>query len=220
MNLKTLFLFLGLFIVAIILLKLQVTPKSYTPSPQDPSTSAPVTSPAQKPQRQNEEASTSLQKPKAETASSRTSSAIRNWLEEHAPSMNSFSEDDQKTLARKIQELGPEDLEHLRQISLSGTASAHVRVLAVYLMGESQKGWTALSEFLSSKIDLKEDAPAHSVNETANGREKALRVMAIEQLIENSKSPQEARQKLSILIPKIIDPWLADFAKRRLAEIP
>lgn len=132
--------------------------------------------------------------------------------------MSTFSKSDQRELKEKVQKLTPEDLKSLSRISLSNTAPANARVLAVYMMGESDHGLAALTEFLSAKINLQENSPAHSVNEAANGREKALRIMAIEHIIENSPNASEAKKRLSDLIPKISDPWLRDFTERRLSE--
>ncbi len=144
---------------------------------------------------------------------------LHNWLDERSNSFSSFSEADQKQLKEKLAELEPADLDELKEISGSAQIPINKRILSLYMLGESTAGEMALKEFLADEIDLVENAKPHSMDESKNGREKALRVMAIEQLIERASSPEEAKAKLDQIIPTIKDPWLRSYALRKSKEI-
>lgn len=219
MNLKTLLFFLAILIIGITLLKLNTTgPELSEKSPdQKPTLKTQIPSP-QKLSPDSAQADRTTKK--EEEIHPSASASLRNWLDQNANSMTSFSESDRVKLEQQVQKLSHEDFKSLRIFALSINAPANVRVLSVYLLGESARGVNELKKFLSEDVNIIENAPAHSVDETANGREKALRVMAIEQLIKNSPTPQMAYQRLAGMIPEISDPWLKSFAQRRLADIP
>gem|GEM_PF-6747342 len=144
---------------------------------------------------------------------------LHHWMQENAPSMDSFSLEDQRKLDAFVQSLGPDNMEQLRQMALSLKLASAQRILSVFLLGQSSFGEKALQDFLTQEVPLKRNAPAHSVEETANGREKALRAMALEEWLKKAPSQEEAKKRLAALIPTLKDPWLKDFAQRKLQSL-
>lgn len=143
---------------------------------------------------------------------------LHRWLNKNSQYMSSFSDRDEVRLQKFISEITPSEINELHRISLSQSEPANKRILSLYMMGLTQHAVQGLNEFLTSDFKLEENAPAHSLEETRNGREKALRVMAIEQLISTAATPDEARQRLQELIPRLKNPWLKSFAERKLAS--
>jgi len=141
------------------------------------------------------------------------------WLEERGTNMSSFSKSDSAELDQKISNLEPEDLADLKSIALDTKKAANIRLLSLYMLGKASQELTAINDFLQSKIPIHPQAPAHSVEELENNREKALRVMAFEQKVEAAKTSAKAKKELAELILTIQDAWLRSYAERRFAEL-
>jgi|FLYM01.1.fsa_nt_gi cytoskeletal protein RodZ len=149
-----------------------------------------------------------------------TPKELHQWLDKNSQTMSSFSATDQNELQEFTSKLKSGDFFELSKIAKDPKQSANKRTLAIYMMGSTEAGALAVSDFLKSDFSLQENAQAHSLDEVSNGREKALRVMSIEQLIASAKSPDDARQKLNKLIPTLENPWLKGFTERKRDELP
>ena len=146
-------------------------------------------------------------------------SKVMSWLEERGANMSSFSKSDSIELDQKISNLEPEDLAELKSIALDTKRAANIRLLSLYMLGKASQGVTAINDFLQANIPIHPQAPAHSVEELENNREKSLRVMAFEQKVEAAKKSAKAKKELAELISTIQDVWLRSYAERRFAEL-
>jgi len=116
--------------------------------------------------------------------------------------------------------LKPEDFEFFKSVALTLKLPAQKRILATYIMIiGGNDSLEDIGEFIQAPLDAPPNPAPHSVDETTAGREKAMRVMAIDALADRAKSDPSAKTALAKMIPDIQDPWVKSYAEKKLKEL-
>lgn len=145
---------------------------------------------------------------------------LNQWLDEHSLSMSSFSPKDQDQLENFVARLKPSDYAIFKTVSLSTKQPIQKRILATYvlILGENQSS-KEISEFIKAPLEAPPNPAPHSIDESTAGREKAIRVMAIDALALRAKANPAAKEELKQMIPDIKDSWVRSYAEKKLREL-
>ncbi len=145
------------------------------------------------------------------------------WLKTEASSLDRSdrANSDKDTLLRQqALQFTPENINYLRATATNKLASANEKIVAAYLLtlagGSSQQ---ALQEIAQTPFSLASPQPAHSIGETTLMQEKAIRVVAIDELFIRYENDAISHQELATALQKIPDPSLRQYALKRLAEL-
>lgn len=142
---------------------------------------------------------------------------LEDWLSNNANSMNSFSPQGEEQMQSFVATLDDSDFARLQKTALNLKVPANKRILSTYLLTLADtRALKSLGEFISAPLEGNPQPEPHTMDEAALGREKAMRVMAIDHLLEKGKTDPSALQALKDLIPTIKDPWVRSYAERRL----
>lgn len=156
------------------------------------------------------------------------STELRNWVGREAKAMNSFNAEEEalKDHYQKIGEnLSPEQFKLLSDVILNRKAILNERILSAYLIGYA--GYSSIEDLarvISAEIKVDGAPVAHSLAETQMVQERAMRVLAINRLVDLAKGPDKnaannAKDQLTKLIPTIKDATLRNYAQSKLTEI-
>lgn len=122
----------------------------------------------------------------------------------------------------KASTMGPTEIAYAKQLVLATAAPANERILAAYLLTEAkQKSWSALQDIILSQVpQMPAGTDPHSVAETKNMQEKALRIMAVDGLAEQAIKDGAARELLSKLASEATDSVLREYILDKIQDLP
>lgn len=148
---------------------------------------------------------------------------FQKWLVQEAKDVDQPKIDSAKKkreLAKVIAELTPNKARQLLQTVQSGTASAGEKILSAYILVEGgEKTQAELSDLLASPMPARGEVKPHSEAEAKTAQDRSLRIMALDGLATRAKTDVSAREALAQSISSIQDPYVKDYAQKRLNEI-
>ena len=121
-------------------------------------------------------------------------------------------------LKARAQKLTPAEIQFLQKKAVDTKATAKERISAAYLLTLSNSS-DSLVQLSQAALSLPFPQEVHSIGETLLGQEKAIRVMAIDELFNRAKTDAALRKQLPEIINKISDPALKQYALRRYQEL-
>lgn len=127
-------------------------------------------------------------------------------------------EEKEAVLRDRASRLSSEELSYLRTQATNSTATAKERIAATYLisLGPSIESIIAIAK---TPLSLPNPQPVHSIGESLLMQEKAIRVMAIDELFNRALSNSTLRREILQLINQIQDPGLKQYALKRYQEL-
>ncbi len=145
------------------------------------------------------------------------------WLKTEASSLDRSDRrnaDKDTLLRQQALQFTPENINYLRATATNKLAPANEKIVAAYLLTlASSNSQQALQEIAQTPFSLSNPQPAHSIGETTLMQEKAIRVVAIDELFIRHENDAISRQELATALQKIPDPSLRQYALKRLAEL-
>lgn len=146
---------------------------------------------------------------------------FRAWREKEAASLDSIKVEErahQQNIEATVKSFTPVEWEEVLRSLLDLEGAANERILSAYLLGLGGFDFIeGVEKILDQRLPEGPTQP-HSVEETRNMREKSLRVLVIEELIQQAKKDPSKRELLAQTIRRIDDPYLRDLANRRMKE--
>ncbi|ODS51066.1 MAG: hypothetical protein ABS42_00395 [Bdellovibrio sp. SCN 50-8] len=126
------------------------------------------------------------------------------------------------SLNDRIKKLTKTEWKEIARSVLDVKGAANERVLSAYLMGQgalnSAQSEELLKEVLSKPLPNPGPHSPHSVEETEAMKEKSLRLLVIDELIQQARQDSRKRDQLIKAVDAITDPELRSLALRRLRE--
>lgn len=160
----------------------------------------------------------------AETSiAAKTPEQFASWLKNEASSVDHSdprNSEKEVVLRQQVLQFTPENIRYLRFTATNAKAPANEKIVATYLLTiGSSNSLQALEEIAQSPFSLISPQPAHSIGEATLMQEKAIRVVAIDELFIRLENDAITRQEFEGVIQKIPDPSLRQYAIKRLAEL-
>lgn len=147
---------------------------------------------------------------------------FREWIRAEAKKLNSTNLDGEKEEQRLSEFLAHIDRQKSRlllQVAQSGS-SAGERILSTYLLVKGgPRTRSELQQLITSPLPDRGPVEPHTLEETLGIREKSLRIMAVDGLVSQAAKDPNARNVLAKAVEDIQDPYIKDYARRRLAEL-
>lgn len=150
-----------------------------------------------------------------------TTANFPTWFSEEAKNLEANTKDPaekEALLKAKAQQLTPAEINFLQKKATDAKATANERISATYLLTLSASA-QSLVEISQSPLSLPSPQPVHSIGETLLMQEKAIRVMAIDELFNRVKTDATLRNQLLTLINKISDEGVKQYALKRYHEL-
>ena len=143
------------------------------------------------------------------------------WFAEEANNLEASSTnpaEKESLLKARAQKLTPAEIVFLQKKAIDTKATAKERISAAYLLTLSNSV-ESLAQLSQAALSLPFPQAVHSTGEALLGQEKAIRVMAIDELFNRVKTDAALRKQLPEIISKISDPALKQYALRRYQEL-
>jgi len=160
--------------------------------------------------------------------SAATPAQFKEWYASEVKLMNQYNVSEDVVQQRYLQitrKMTPAQFKQLSIVARTKSPNINDRVLAAYLLGYSGYANVGdLSALATSPIKLEGKPEAHSMAETQQVQERALRVLAINRLAdlthgEDAAAAKTALAELTKLSRTIKDPSLKIYAQNKLKEI-
>ena len=157
-----------------------------------------------------------------------TPEQFKTWFNSEVALMNQYNVDEEQMQQRYLQltaKMSPAQFKQLSMVARTKTPNVNERVLAAYFLGFS--GYANMGDlvgFVEAPIVLDGKPEAHSLAETQQVQERALRVLAINRLADlaHGDNPEQAKKavsELKKLATTLKDPSLKNYAGNKLKEI-
>ena len=157
-----------------------------------------------------------------------TPAQFKEWFDSEVKLMNQYNVSEEVVQQRYLQitrKMTPAQFKQLSVVARTKSPNINDRVLAAYLLGYS--GYANVSDLAalaSSPIKLEGKPEAHTMAETQQVQERALRVLAINRLADLTQGDDAAAAKTALaeltqLSRTIKDPSLKIYAQNKLKEI-
>jgi len=144
------------------------------------------------------------------------------WLSSEAQKMNSQVTDG-KALEAELKQIAAQFLPRHLHFLAKKASDIHVamneRILSSYLLGLSGAANDSLMDLASRTIDNPGPHEPHSIDEMNAAKERALRLMAIDGIVNSDADFSEKIKSLEILISQITDATVLKYALRKLDEL-
>ncbi|MCB0420404.1 MAG: hypothetical protein KDD61_05380 [Bdellovibrionales bacterium] len=149
--------------------------------------------------------------------------AFRQWFSEESgrlEDMGPMSPEYLESLSNRAASLADAEQAELVKIARNLSEPAQKKILAVYMLSLGKSGTLqSLTDFIEAPLQAEPDADPHSPEDAKRVQEKSLKIMAIEALVEQAKTDPQARSLLERSMENIADPYLRNYAKRKLTEL-
>lgn len=161
-------------------------------------------------------------------ASTATPEQFKTWFDSEVNLMNQYNVNEEQMRQRYLEltaKMKPAQFKQLAVVARTKSPNINERVLAAYLLGYSgYANINDLSALVAAPIQLDGKPEAHSVAETQQVQERALRVLAINRLADlaQGNDPEQAKKavaELKRLAATLKDPSLKIYAENKLQEI-
>lgn len=150
-------------------------------------------------------------------------SDFADWLRSEAELLdknNSENQDKEIILRQKAAQFSGDEIQYLRKAATDTAVSANERITAVYFLTiASEIALPSLFDVAAAAYSLPNPQPAHSLGESTLMQEKAIRVVAIDELFIRFENNAITRSQLENGIQRIADPGLKQYALNRLLEL-
>jgi hypothetical protein len=145
------------------------------------------------------------------------------WLEREGEEVNRPKIDPVKKSAdmrKALAELNTKKQRQLLQTLLDTAASAGSRILSIYLLSEAGPQTNGeIAAFLQAPIPSFGESAPHSVAETRNQQERAMRLMAIDAMAARALKEPSSLSAFEKTVSTIADPSVRAYAQRKLKEV-
>lgn len=152
-----------------------------------------------------------------------TPAQFADWLKSEAQLLDKNdpnNADKEIILKAKAAQFTESNIKYLRKIATDAAASANERIVAVYFLSlSSDKALPELIDVAGSPFSLPNPQPVHSIGEATLMQEKAIRVVAIDELFNRFENNAITRAQLENGISRISESSLKQYAARRLADL-
>jgi len=152
-----------------------------------------------------------------------SSEEFQTWLDAESGRLRGFSVDSaakEQELKQTAAQLRPEQRRALLEAATNTALEIDRRIFSAYLLSISPEAAAPeLSQLAAADLILAARPEPHTVGETQNTQERALRILAINRLADLAKDSVPARQELAKLIPRIKDASLRDYASQKNQQI-
>ena len=152
-----------------------------------------------------------------------TPTQFADWLKSEAQLLDKNdpnNSDKDAVLKAKAAQFTESNIQYLRKTATDTAVAASERIMAVYFLTLSNNNTlSALIDVASSPFSLPNPQPAHSLGESTLMQEKAIRVVAIDELFNRYENNAITRVQLESGIDRISEPGLKQYALRRLKEL-
>ena len=148
-------------------------------------------------------------------------SAFGSWFSEEAKNLEANTKNSaakEAALKARAQQLTEVEINFLQKKAIDSKATANERISAAYLLTLSNSV-VSLAEISQSPLSMPSPQPVHSIGETLLMQEKAIRVMAIDELFNRAKTDAVVRNQLLAIINKMSDEGLKQYALKRYREL-
>lgn len=153
---------------------------------------------------------------------------FKEWFDSEVKLMNQYNVNEEVVQQRYLQITGkmtPAQFGLLSVVARAKSPNINDRILAAYLLGHS--GYANVGDLAAlalSPIKLDGKPEAHSLAETQQVQERALRVLAINRLADLARGGDAAAAKkaldhLTLIIKTVKDPSVKNYAENKLKEI-
>lgn len=153
---------------------------------------------------------------------------FKEWFNSEVKLMNQYNVNEEVVQQRYLQitrKMTPAQFGLLSIVARTKSPNINDRILAAYLLGFSGYANTGdLAALALSPIKLDGKPEAHSLAETQQVQERALRVLAINRLADlargdNAVAAKKALDHLTLIIKTVKDPSVKNYAENKLKEI-
>lgn len=153
---------------------------------------------------------------------------FKQWFDSEVILMNQYNVNEEQMQQRYLQltsKMNPEQFRLLSIVARAQSSKVNDRVLAAYLLGFAGYANVGdLAVLALSPIKLQGKPEAHSMAETQQVQERALRVLAINRLADlargdNPSEASKAKERLVAISKSVTDPTLKNYAENKLKEI-
>ena len=152
-----------------------------------------------------------------------TPTQFSDWLKSEAQLLDindPNNADKDAILKAKAAQFTESNIQYLRKTATDTAVSANERIMAVYFLSlSSDNALSALIDVAGSPFSLPSPQPVHSLGESTLMQEKAIRVVAIDELFNRFENNAITRAQLQSGIDRITEPGLKQYATRRLTEL-
>lgn len=161
-------------------------------------------------------------------ASKATPEQFKAWFDAEVNLMNRYNVNEEQMQQRYLEltsKMTPAQFGLLSVVARTKSPNVNTRVLAAYLLGFSGYANVGdLTALVLSPIKLDGKPEAHSLAETQQVQERALRVLAINRLADlargdNAAAAKKALAQLTLITKTLKDPNLKNYAENKLKEI-
>ena len=164
--------------------------------------------------------------PTEESAGSQTKNTpleFADWLRSEAQLLDKNDPnnlDKENTLKLKALQFTANEIQYLKKMATDTSATANERITAVYFLTiASEMALSSLFDIAEAPYSLPSPQPVHSLGESTLMQEKAIRVVAIDELFNRFQNNAITRSELENGIQRISDPGLKQYATNRLLEL-
>lgn len=153
---------------------------------------------------------------------------FKQWFDSEVSLMNQYNVNEEQMQQRYLQltsKMKPEQFSLLSVVARTKSPNINERVLAAYLLGfAGYANLGSLTALALSPIKLDGKPEAHSLAETQQVQERALRVLAINRLAdlargEDAAAANKALAQLKLIATTVKDPSVKNYAENKLKEI-
>ncbi|MCM2352153.1 MAG: hypothetical protein NDI63_00960 [Pseudobdellovibrio sp.] len=161
-------------------------------------------------------------------AATATPEQFKAWFDSEVHLMNQYNVNEEQMQQRYLEltaKMTPAQFKQLSVVARTKSPNVNERILAAYLLGYSgYANINDLSALVTAPIQLDGKPEPHSVAETQQVQERALRVLAINRLanLAQGNDPEQAKKavaELKRLATTLKDPSLKNYAENKLKEI-
>ncbi|OFZ31494.1 MAG: hypothetical protein A2622_02605 [Bdellovibrionales bacterium RIFCSPHIGHO2_01_FULL_40_29] len=148
---------------------------------------------------------------------------FKKWFSAEAEKIDRTNEnfmDRERELRQHAAHFTTSQIDHLKSTALSETASGNERIMASYFLTiGGLNSLAALIDVAQAPYSITNPQPAHSLGETTLMQEKAIRMMAIDELFAKYEIDAITKKQLTEALIKIPDQALKQHALKRLEEL-
>jgi hypothetical protein len=146
---------------------------------------------------------------------------FRQWLQTEAKQLDLPRVDGARKefeLRQIVKRLNESQKKQLMQTVIDTSAAASEQILSVYMLVQAAAR-EELGHIVTAPAKVQGATPAHSESEALAMRDRALKTMALDGLIEHARGNPQEIVKLAEIIQNISDPVIRSRAQKELAQI-
>ncbi|HMN68524.1 MAG TPA: hypothetical protein PKC28_08290 [Bdellovibrionales bacterium] len=149
---------------------------------------------------------------------------FQKWLSHEAKSLDHAQVDGdakEREIQNVVRKLTPPQSRQLLQTARNPVAPAREKILSTYLLVQGGlNSREELRDLAKAPLENSGRAPEpHTMDEIDGVRDKSVRIMAIDGLASQARTDEKARDTLAKTIPEIQDPFVRNYAQKKLDEV-